>query len=86
MRKGRGITGIGVPIGINEKMSGRLTLGMLARMEDARAQAIEEFEIKTDDEFGKIKQLLKKKAFLKEKSKTLQKEANKVSQFEMNKN
>ena len=86
MRKGKGITGIGVPIGINEKMSGRLTLGMLARMEDARTQAIEEFEIKTDDEFGKIKQLLKKKAFLKEKSKTLHKEANKVSQFEMNKN
>ena len=57
VRKGRGITGKGVA-NVSPHLSGRLTLGMLNKMKNAR-QENEEFHDK-DNELKKVKQLLSK--------------------------
>ena len=61
MRTGSGITGVGVPIGLNKKMQGRLTMGMLARMQDERKEMAEMFCLSTENDFEKVKQVMQDK-------------------------
>ena len=60
VRKGTGITGIGVQ-NINPHLSGRLTLHMLQKMQKTREADDEEFDIGDDNEFVKVQKLLERK-------------------------
>ena len=61
-------------------------MGMLAKMQDAREDDNQMFEIKTDNDFDKVKELLFKKQRLREKTNQLERDADKITQIEMNKN
>ena len=56
MRKGNGITGVGVAH-VDQELGGRLTLGQLQKMQVARRKDAE-LEGDCDKEFGSIKKLL----------------------------
>ena len=57
VRKGKGITGMGVSH-INQHLAGRLTLGMLQKMKEARMQGESQFTQEEDNEFERVRQLL----------------------------
>lgn len=61
-------------------------MGMLAKMQDAREDDNQMFEIKTDNDFDKVKELLFKKQRLREKTNQLERDVDKITQIEMNKN
>ena len=61
-------------------------MGMLAKMQDAREDDNQMFEIKTDNDFDKVKEPLFKKQRLREKTNQLERDADKITQIEMNKN
>ena len=59
VRKGKGITGTGT-FDIKPHLSGRLTMGMLKKMEEARKD--EMFVVEVDNEFDRVKELLENRA------------------------
>ena len=59
MRRGSGITGLGVAHINSPKISGRLTVNMLQRMAAARKD--DQFDVGDDNEFEQVRKLLKRK-------------------------
>ena len=76
-RKGVGITGLGVS-NIHAHLSGRLTMGMLVKMQQMREEGAVQFTLEKDNEFDQTKLLLDKLGKLKEEKRAYLRDSTKV--------